>query len=86
MKKETVKTIVIVFLSLIFVSHSVEKKNIVDELKEDKSFLDPHFEIIGLFKNLPFERRKLYPMFFKRSASTSELKTRVNALKLEMPL
>ena len=39
MKKETVKTLVIVLLSMIFVSHSIEKKNIVDELKEDNSFL-----------------------------------------------
>ena len=45
MKKETVKTIVITFLSLIFVSHSVEKKNIVDELKEDKSFLQRKVEV-----------------------------------------
>ena len=39
MKKETVKTLVIVLLSMIFVFHSIEKKNIVDELKEDSSFL-----------------------------------------------
>jgi len=39
MKKETVKTIVIILLSLIFVSHSLEKNNIVDGLKEDKTFL-----------------------------------------------
>ena len=45
MKKETVKTIVIVFLSLIFVSHSVEKKNIVDGLKEDKYFLQRKVEL-----------------------------------------
>ena len=45
MKKETVKTIVIILLSLIFVSHSVEKKNIVDELKEDKSFLQRKVEV-----------------------------------------
>ena len=35
MRKETAKTIVIILLSLIFVFHSIEKKNIVDELKED---------------------------------------------------
>ena len=45
MKKETVKTIVIVFLSLIFVSHSLEKKNIVDGLKEDKIFLQRKVEL-----------------------------------------
>ena len=38
MKKETTKTVVIILLSLIFVSHSLEKKNIVDGLKEDKIF------------------------------------------------
>ena len=45
MKKETVKTIVIILLSLIFVSHSLEKKNIVDGLKEDKYFLQRKVEL-----------------------------------------
>ena len=45
MKKETVKTIVIILLSLIFVSHSLEKKKIVDELKENNSFLQHKVEL-----------------------------------------
>ena len=45
MKKETVKTIVIILLSLIFVSHSLEKNNIVDGLKEDKTFLQRKVEL-----------------------------------------
>ena len=46
MKKETVKTIVIVLLSMIFVFHSIEKKNIIDELKEDNSFLQHKVELV----------------------------------------
>ena len=46
MKKETVKTIVIVLLSMIFVFHSIEKKNIVDDLKEDNSFLQHKVELV----------------------------------------
>jgi len=46
MKKETVKTIVIVLLSMIFVFHSIEKKNIIDELKEDNSFLQHKIELV----------------------------------------
>ena len=45
MKKETVKTIVIALLSMIFVFHSIEKKNIIDELKEDNSFLQHKVEL-----------------------------------------
>ena len=45
MKKETTKTVVIILLSLIFVSHSLEKKNIVDGLKEDKYFLQRKVEL-----------------------------------------
>ena len=38
MKKETVKTIIIALLSIIFIAHSIEKKSIIDELrsKNDK--------------------------------------------------
>ena len=32
MKKENLKTVVIMLLSVIFVSHSIEKKNIIDDL------------------------------------------------------
>ena len=46
MNKETVKTIVIILLSAIFVSHSIEKKNIVDKLKEDNSFLKYRVELV----------------------------------------
>ena len=46
MKKETVKTIVIALLSMIFVFHSIEKKNIIDELKEDNSFLQHKIELV----------------------------------------
>ena len=45
MKKETVKTIAIVLLFVIFVSHSLEKNNIVDGLKEDKTFLQRKVEL-----------------------------------------
>ena len=45
MNKETVKTIVIILLSAIFVSHSIEKKNIIDELTENNSFLKYKIEL-----------------------------------------
>ena len=45
MKKETVKTIVIVLLSMIFVFHSIEKKKIIDDLKEYNSFLQHKIEL-----------------------------------------
>ena len=45
MNKETVKTIVIILLSVIFVSHSIEKKNIIDELTENNSFLKYKIEL-----------------------------------------
>jgi 3D (Asp-Asp-Asp) domain-containing protein len=45
MNKETIKTIVIVLLSMVFVFHSIEKKNIVDDLKEDNSFLQHKVEL-----------------------------------------
>ena len=48
MKKETVKTIVIALLSMIFVFHSIEKKKIIDELKEDNSFLRHKVEVADL--------------------------------------
>lgn len=40
MKKENIKTIVIMLLSVILVSHSVEKKSIIDELNDQISFLN----------------------------------------------
>jgi len=46
MKKETVKTFVIVLLSMIFVFHSIEKKKIVGELKEDNSFLQHKVKLV----------------------------------------
>ena len=39
MQKEKVKTLVIFLLCCIFVAHSVEKKQIIDELEEDNLFL-----------------------------------------------
>ena len=45
MNKEIVKTIVIILLSVIFVSHSIEKKNIIDELTENNSFLKYKIEL-----------------------------------------
>ena len=45
MNKETVKTIVIILLSVIFVSHSIEKKKIIDELTENNSFLKYKIEL-----------------------------------------
>ena len=45
MNKETVKTIVIILLSVIFVSHSIEKKNIIDDLTENNSFLKYKIEL-----------------------------------------
>ena len=45
MNKEIVKTIVIILLSVIFVSHSIEKKNIIDELTENNSFLQHKVEL-----------------------------------------
>ena len=43
--KESVKTIVIILLSVIFVFHSIEKKQIIDELIEDNSFLQHKVEL-----------------------------------------
>ena len=43
--KEIVKTIVIILLSVIFVSHSIEKKKIIDELTENNSFLQHKVEL-----------------------------------------
>ena len=43
--KELVKTIVIILLSVIFISHSVEKKKIIDELTENNSFLQHKVEL-----------------------------------------
>jgi len=40
MNKENIKTITIILLSVILVSHSVEKKSIIDELNDDISFLN----------------------------------------------
>ena len=45
MNKELVKTIVIILLSVIFVSHSIEKKKIIDELTENNSFLQHKVEL-----------------------------------------
>ena len=45
MNKELVKTIVIILLSVIFVSHSIEKKKIIDELTENNSFLKYKVEL-----------------------------------------
>ena len=39
MNNELIKTIVIILLSVVFVSHSVEKNQIIDELTENNSFL-----------------------------------------------
>ena len=43
--KELVKTIVIILLSVVFVSHSIEKKQIIDELTENNSFLQHKIEL-----------------------------------------
>jgi len=43
--KELVKTIVIILLSVIFISHSVEKNQIIDELTENNSFLQHKVEL-----------------------------------------
>jgi len=40
MNKENIKTIAIILLSVILVSHSVEKKSIIDELNDDINFLN----------------------------------------------
>ena len=45
MNKEIVKTIVIILLSVIFISHSIEKKKIIDELTENNSFLKYKIEL-----------------------------------------
>ena len=45
MNKEIVKTIVIILLSVIFISHSIEKKKIIDELTENNSFLQHRVEL-----------------------------------------
>ena len=45
MKKEKLKNIVIFLLCVIFVSHSIEKKKIIDELTENNSFLKYKIEL-----------------------------------------
>ena len=45
MNNELIKTIVIILLSVVFVSHSVEKKKIIDELTENNSFLQHKVEL-----------------------------------------
>ena len=40
MNKENIKTIAITLLSVILVAHSVEKKNVIDELNDEISFLN----------------------------------------------
>ena len=45
MNNELIKTIVIILLSVVFVSHSVEKKKIIDELIENNSFLQHKVEL-----------------------------------------
>ena len=39
MRRETVKTIIIVVLSVIFVAHSIEKKSVIDEIQAEKDKL-----------------------------------------------
>ena len=46
MKEESIKTTIIILLSLIFIFHSIGKKKIVDELKEDNSFLQHKVELV----------------------------------------
>ena len=46
MKEESIKTTIIILLSLIFVFHGIGKKKIVDELKEDNSFLQHKVELV----------------------------------------
>ena len=36
MRKETIKTIIIILLSIIFIAHSIEKKSIIDKLQSEK--------------------------------------------------
>ena len=45
MNNELIKTIVIILLSVVFVSHSIEKKKIIDELTENNSFLQHKVEL-----------------------------------------
>ena len=45
MNNELIKTIVIILLSVVFVSHSIEKKKIIDELTENNSFLQHRVEL-----------------------------------------
>ena len=45
MQKEKVKIIVIFLLCCIFISHSVEKKEVIDELKEDNLLLQRKIEL-----------------------------------------
>ena len=45
MNNELIKTIVIILLSVIFISHSIEKKKIIDELTENNSFLKYKVEL-----------------------------------------
>ena len=39
MRKETVKTIIIALLSIIFIAHSIEKKSIIDKLQAENNEL-----------------------------------------------
>ena len=44
MRKETIKTIIIIILSIIFIAHSLEKKSIIDDLQSEKDELQSLIE------------------------------------------
>ena len=44
MRKETIKTIIIILLSIIFIAHSLEKKSIIDDLQSEKDELQSLIE------------------------------------------
>ena len=52
MNKETVKTIVIILLSVIFVSHSIVKKVTVDELEEENTTLKLRVSLMKYTKEI----------------------------------
>jgi len=44
LRKETIKTIIIIILSIIFIAHSLEKKSIIDDLQSEKDELQSLIE------------------------------------------
>ena len=61
MQKEKAKTFVIFLLCVVFLSHSVEKKELVSDLKDEISFLENKLLVIDLLttRNIVLQKNLL---------------------------